>query len=194
MPHPARTDVRREPHPQPGLIVAIGCLCGIVVSLSQTMIIPLVPLLPAIVHDTAANASWAITATLLTAAVATPIAGRLGDMVGKRLMLVVSMGFLLLGSVVCALGSSLASMVTGRGLQGLAMGAIALGISVLRDELPAAKVGAGIARMSATMGVGGAIGLPFAAFVADKASWHALFWVTAGLAAASAVAVATLVP
>jgi MFS family permease len=188
------TSPRREPHPQPGLIVAIACLCGIVVALSQTMIVPLVPLLPDIVHSSASNASWAITATLLTAAVATPISGRLGDMFGKRLMLVVSMGFLLVGSVVSAVGGSLATMVAGRGLQGLAMGAIALGISVLRDELPAEKVGAGVARMSATMGVGGAIGLPLAAFIADRASWHTLFWVTAGLAAVGGAAVLLLVP
>jgi MFS family permease len=188
------TDVRRAPHARPGLIVAIGCLCGIVVSLSQTMIIPLIPRLPEILDSSATNASWAITATLLTAAVATPISGRLGDMFGKRLMLVVCMSFLLVGSVVSALGVGLVTMVVGRGLQGAAMGAIPLGISVLRDELPADRVGAGVARVSATMGIGGAVGLPFAALVADKADWHTLFWVTAGLAALCGGAVLALVP
>jgi MFS family permease len=104
------------------------------------------------------------------------------------------MGCLLVGSVVSALSASLVTMVVGRALQGLAMGAIALGISVLRDELPPDRVGAGVARMSATMGVGGAIGLPLAAFIADRASWHTMFWVTAGLAAAGGVAVLALVP
>lgn len=179
---------------KPELIVAIGCMCGIVVALSQTLIIPLIPDLPRLLHATADNASWAVTATLLTAAVATPVAGRLGDMFGKRLMLLVSMGFLLVGSVISALASGLALMVTGRALQGMAMGAIALGISVLRDELPADKVGPGVAKMSATMGIGGAIGMPLAAFVADKASWQMLFWLTALLAALCAVAVAVLVP
>ena len=189
----APQDVRAA-HPNPDLIVAIGCLCGIVVALSQTLIIPLVSSLPEILHSSADDASWAITATLLTASVATPIAGRLGDMFGKRLMLVVSMGFLLIGSVVSALATGLVVMVAGRALQGLAMGAIALGISVLRDELPADKVGSGVARMSATMGVGGAIGMPLAAFIADKAEWQALFWMTAGLAAVCAVAVLMFVP
>ena len=186
--------VRTERHPNPDLVVAIGCLCGIVVALSQTLIIPLVSSLPEILHSSADNASWAITATLLTASVATPIAGRLGDMFGKRLMLVVSMGFLFVGSVVSALATGLVVMVTGRALQGLAMGAIALGISVLRDELPEEKVGSGVARMSATMGVGGAIGMPLAAFIADKAEWQALFWMTAALAAVCAVAVLAFVP
>ncbi|WP_310962005.1 MFS transporter [Nocardioides terrisoli] len=191
---PTGAPTTREPHPRPELIVGVACLCGIVVALSQTMIIPLVPRLPEIVHDNASNASWAITATLLSGAVATPIAGRLGDMFGKRLMLLVSMAFLVIGSVVSALSSGLVGMVAGRALQGLAMGAIALGISVLRDELPADRVGAGVARMSATMGVGGAIGLPLAAFIADQADWHTLFWVTGGLAAVCAIAVAILVP
>ena len=98
------TGAQREPHPNPSLIVLIGCMCGIVVALSQTLIIPLIPSLPTILHASADDASWAVTATLLTAAVATPIAGRLGDMFGKRLMLVISMGFLLapikLGNVI----------------------------------------------------------------------------------------------
>jgi MFS family permease len=186
---PASPGARR-----PGLIVAIACVCGIVVALTQTMIVPLVPVLPRILDASAADASWAITATLLTAAVATPIAGRLGDMFGKQRMLVLSMLALVVGSVVCALADSLWVMVAGRAAQGLAMGAIALGISILRDELPADRVGSGVARMSATMGVGGAIGLPLAAFLADRADWHLLFWATAVLALGCAVAAALLVP
>jgi len=85
----------------------------------------LIPSLPLIFHASADDASWAITATLLTASIA-PIAGRLGDMFGKRWMLVVSMVFLFVGSVVSALCTGLV-VVLGRALQGLAMGAIALG-------------------------------------------------------------------
>ncbi len=183
-----------RPAAHPGAIVAVGSLCGIVVALTQTMIVPLVPVLPTILHSSAADASWAITATLLTAAVATPIAGRLGDMYGKRLMLLISLGMLLIGSVVCAVSSSLGLVVLGRGLQGMAMGCIALGISIMRDELPADRIGPAVARMSATMGVGGAIGLPLAAIIAEKGSWHVLFWVSAGLAALCLVAVFAVVP
>jgi MFS family permease len=178
----------------PGVIVAIGCLCGITVSITQTMIIPLVPILPRILDADAADASWAITATLLVAAVVTPISGRLGDMFGKRLVLVVSLLLLFAGSVVCALSGSLVPMIVGRALQGSAMGAIALGISIMRDELPAEKVGPGVARMSSTMGVGGAIGLPVAALIAEKASWHSLFWASAGLAFVCAAVVLAFVP
>ncbi|WP_181958507.1 MFS transporter [Nonomuraea diastatica] len=66
----------------------------------QTLIIPLVPQLPALLGTTASDATWAITATLLAGAVATPVVGRLGDMYGKRRMLLVSLA--LLAAVVAA--------------------------------------------------------------------------------------------
>lgn len=179
---------------RPSLVIAVGCFCGIVVALTQTMIVPLVPLLPAILDSSAGDASWAVTATLLAAAVVTPISGRLGDMFGKRRVLLVSLGSLLAGSLVCAMTSDLVVVVAGRALQGFAMGAIALGISIMRDELPADRIGPAVARMSATMGVGGAIGLPLAAVIAEKASWHVLFWVAAALALLCALAVLAFVP
>lgn len=179
---------------RPGLIVAVACYCGIVVALTQTLIVPLIPLLPGLLQTNAADAGWAVTATLLAAAVMMPISGRLGDMFGKRLMLVVSLGSLLAGSLLCAVSDSLAPVIVGRGLQGVSMGAIALGISIMRDELPAEKVGPAVARVSATLGVGGAIGLPIAAVIVEKSNWHALFWITSALALVAIVAVLTLVP
>lgn len=190
-PHAEATE-RKLAHP--GLIVAVGCFCGIVVALTQTLIVPLIPLLPGLLHSSASNTSWAVTATLLTAAVMMPISGRLGDMVGKRLMLVASLAALVAGSVLCALADSLVPMIAGRALQGVSMGAIALGISIMRDELPADRIGPAVARMSATLGVGGAIGLPVAALIVEKANWHALFWITAGLGAACLVAVLAFIP
>ncbi len=183
---------RKVAHPT--AVVAIACYCGIVVALTQTLIVPLVPLLPSLLHTTASNASWAVTATLLTAAVMMPISGRLGDMFGKRLMLALSLVALIAGSLLCALSSSLVPVVAGRALQGASMGVIALGISIMRDELPADRVGPAVAKVSATLGVGGAIGLPIAAVIVEKANWHALFWVTAALAVVALIAVLTVVP
>jgi MFS family permease len=192
-PAPAGLEAARKVA-HPTAVVAIGCLCGIVVALTQTMIIPLVPLLPGLLGTTSSNASWAVTATLLTAAVTMPISGRLGDMVGKRLVLVVSLASLVVGSLLCATTSSLVPVVAGRALQGLSMGAIALGISIMRDELPADMVGPAVARMSATLGVGGAIGLPVSAIIVEKANWHALFWIAAALGVICVVAVLAVIP
>ncbi|WNO71784.1 MULTISPECIES: MFS transporter [unclassified Streptomyces] len=183
-----------QPEARPGGVVGILAFAGIVAALTQTLVVPLIAELPKLLDTSASNASWVITATLLAAAVATPVAGRLGDMYGKRRMLLVSLAPLVLGSVVCALSSSVVPMIAGRGLQGLGMGVVPLGISLLRDVVPAEKLGSSIAIMSASMGVGGALGLPFSAAIAENVSWRVLFWVVAVLALAVAALIRVVVP
>lgn len=165
------------------VVIAALCFSGMSVALMQTLVIPIQTQLPGYLHTTAANASWVVTATLLGAAVAMPIAGRLGDLFGKQRVLVGSAVLMLVGSLVCALSSSLAPVLAGRTLQGLAMGFIPVGISLIREAVPAEMAATGIAAMSATLGVGGAIGLPLAAWIAGSHDWHALFWVATGMAA-----------
>ncbi|MFD7644729.1 MFS transporter [Kitasatospora sp. NPDC059795] len=177
-----------------GPVVGVLAGAGIVVSLMQTLVVPLIPQLPELLHTTAANASWVITATLLAGAVATPVLGRLGDMYGKRKVLLISLALLVVGSVICGLSSSLAPMVIGRVLQGVGAGVIPLGISIMRDELPPQKLGSSMALMSSSLGIGGAFGLPLSAVIAEKVDWHALFWISAALGALIAGAVLALVP
>ncbi|MFI1706593.1 MFS transporter [Streptomyces griseoruber] len=179
---------------RPGLVVAVLAFGGIVVSLMQTLVIPIVPELPGLLGASASDATWAVTATLLAAAVATPVMGRLGDMYGKRRMLLAGLVMLVAGSVTAALSDTLAPMVVGRALQGLASGVIPLGISIMRDELPAERLGSATALMSASLGVGGALGLPAAALIADHFDWHALFWTSAALGVVAALLVPLYVP
>jgi MFS family permease len=115
-------------------------------------------------------------------------------MYGKRRMLLVSLVMLVAGSVTAALSDSLTPMIVGRVLQGLASGVIPLGISIMRDELPAERLGSATALMSASLGVGGALGLPAAALIADNFDWHVLFWTSAGLGVVAIVLVLALVP
>ncbi|MFF4598879.1 MFS transporter [Amycolatopsis sp. NPDC001319] len=162
-------------------IVPVLASCGLVASFMQTLVVPLIPAFPKLLNASATDASWVVTVTLLAGAIITPVAGRLGDLYGKRRVLLASLAVLVAGSVISALTSSLALMVVGRGLQGCAMGVIPLGISIMRDELPPERVSGAVALMSATLGVGGAIGLPLAAVVAQNADWHVLFWSAAAL-------------
>lgn len=166
---------------RPTRIVVVLAFAGIVVSLMQSLVIPIMPELPRLVDASASDTTWAITATLLAGAIATPTVGRLGDMFGKRRMLLVSVALLIAGSVVGAVATSLVPLIVGRALQGLAAGVIPLGISIMRDELPAERLGGATAMMSASLGVGGALGLPAAALIADQLNWHVLFWVAAAL-------------
>lgn len=188
---PARFSVRSR---HPSVLVVVLSAAGIAVSLMQTLIVPVIPELPRMLGVGAADASWAITATLLTAAVATPVFGRFGDMYGPRRMLIVSALGLTAGSLVCALSSTLVPFVLGRGLQGLGMAIIPLGIAVLRAAMPPERVGSATGTMSSSLGVGGALGLPLSAIIAQHYHWHALFWLATGLGVTALVLFVTLVP
>lgn len=177
-----------------GMIVAVLAAAGVAASLMHTLIVPLIGELPRLLHTTPANASWAITVSLLVAAVSTPVTGRLGDLYGKRRMMLVSLMLLVAGSIVCALADSLTTMIIGRGLQGAGAGVIALGISALRDLLPPERIGSGIALISSSLGIGGALGLPIAAAVAEYANWRILFWATGALVTLVAALVWLVVP
>ncbi|MFF3873448.1 MFS transporter [Streptomyces sp. NPDC001978] len=177
-----------------GAVVGVLAGAGIMVSLMQTLVVPLIPELPTLLHTSASNASWVVTATLLAGAVATPVAGRLGDLYGKRRVMVASTLFLVLGSLICALTSSLVPQVAGRALQGMGVGLIPLGISIMRDALPPQKLGSAVGMMSSSLGVGGALGLPLAAIVAQHTDWHVLYWGSAGLGLIVAALLVLFVP
>jgi predicted MFS family arabinose efflux permease len=193
----ASRPLESDPAPAPTkalLTVVVLCFGGLSASLTQTLVIPIQTQPPDLLSTSPANASWVITSTLLAAAVTMPIAGRLADLLGKQRVLVVSAAVLTTGSLVCAMADSLMPMLVGRTLQGLAMGFIPVGISLMREVTPPQMTGTAIASMSATLGVGGVIGLPLSAWIAQDFSWHALFWVSAALALVITVAVATVVP
>ncbi|MCX5060750.1 MFS transporter [Streptomyces sp. NBC_00452] len=195
LPHPAADDDGVvSAAPRANAVVAVLAFGGIVVSLMQTLVIPIVPELPKLLNAPASDAAWAVTATLLAAAVAVPMMGRLGDMYGKRRILLASLVLLIAGSVTAAFSDSLAPMIVGRALQGTASGVIPLGISIMRDELPAERLGSATALMSASLGVGGALGLPAAAVIADNFDWHVLFWSSAAMGAVALLLVLLVVP
>lgn len=178
----------------PSLLVAVLAASGVSVSLMQTLIIPLVPGLPSLLSTSPANASWAVTATLLTAAVATPVFGRLGDMYGPKPILVTCSVMLIVGSLVAASTSSLLPLVVGRALQGFGIPIIPLGISVLRTCVPAERVGPAMGLMSASLGVGGALGLPLSSVIAQHYDWHMLFWFATALGVLALLMFTFLVP
>ncbi|MEU0946265.1 MFS transporter [Streptomyces canus] len=174
--------------------VAVLAFSGIVISLMQSLVIPIVPELPNLVHASPSDTAWAVTATLLAAAVATPITGRLGDMLGKRRMLLASLVMMVAGSFTAALADSLTPLIVGRALQGMAVGVIPLGISIMRDLLPAERLGSATALMSASLGVGAAFGLPAAAVIAEHFNWHVLFWSAGTVGIVAGLLVVAVVP
>lgn len=179
---------------RPGRVIAALAFAGMTAAFTQTILIPIQGELPQLLNASSGDTAWVITITLLVAAICTPISGKLGDMYGKRRIALTLLGVLMFGSVVAALSSTVAPLIVGRGLQGVGMGVIPLGIAILRDTLDADRLGSAIALVSATLGVGGALGLPVSAFVTEHFDWHVLFWFAAGLGAVAFTLMVTLVP
>ncbi|KQR37672.1 MFS transporter [Microbacterium sp. Leaf159] len=179
---------------RPGVIVAVLAFAGIASSITQTMVTPLIAQFPVIFSTSSANTAWIVTATLLAAAVAVPISGRLGDLFGKRRMILVLAVPLIVGGIVCAVAPTVEVMIVGRALQGIGSGMVPLGIALLRDVVPREKLSSSIATVSATLGVGGAIGIPLSAAVVEFAHWRVLFWAGSAITVLVVVAVWTLVP
>ena len=180
--------------PRQGAIVAVLAIAGMASSFMFTLVVPIQAKLPELLDASRDDTAWVITSTLLASAVITPIAGRLGDMYGKRRIVLVLLALLVLGSVIAALSTGIIGVIVGRTLQGAVSGVIPLGISILRDVLHEKRVDPAIALISATLGVGGALGLPISAIVTQYADWHVLFWLAAGLGAVVFVLVLWIVP
>lgn len=190
---PAPDPVRSAPRPT-WLITTVLCLTGTSVALLQTMVVPLIPEFPLIFSVHPEDASWLVTITLLTAAVGTPLISRLADMFGKRRMMVVSLLAMIIGSLIPALSPTFVAAVIGRGLQGFSIALVPVGISILRDELPKARVAAATSLMSATLGIGSALALPLAGLIDTHLGWQGIFWLPAAVGVIMLFAVLAVVP
>ncbi|MFH8553897.1 MFS transporter [Streptomyces celluloflavus] len=192
--HPVSDPTKGGPRRTGRGIVPVLAFAGIVVAVMQTLLVPVIKDLPTLLRTAPSNATWVMTATLLAGAVATPIMGRLGDLYGKRRMLLASLAVMVVGSLICGFTNDLVVMIVGRALQGFAMGAIPLGIGIMRDELPRERLGSAMGLMSSSIGVGGGLALPVAALVAQHANWHTLFFTAAGLGVLSMTLTVLFVP
>jgi MFS family permease len=174
--------------------LVVIAFAGLMVALSLSLLVPVLPQLAGELHTSATSVQWLLTATLLTGAVAVPVFGRLGDLHGKKRVLLVAMVLYLAGSLICAFTGNITVMIAGRAITGLSVAAIPLGISLVGSVLPANRAGNGIALISAMLGVGSALGLPLAGVIAEHANYHVLFWICVGGGAATLAGVALLVP
>ena len=127
--------------------VAVVALGGLMVSLNQSLLIPVLPRITQDIGSSTASTEWLLTSTLLTAGVAVPIVGRLGDLYGKRLMLMVCAGLLTFGSLISALSHSLVPLIIGRGVTGVSIATISLGVSLINVTLPPRRARAPRARL-----------------------------------------------
>jgi MFS family permease len=178
------------------VIVFALSLAAMVVSMMQTLPVPILGLIRDDLGASTAGVSWVTTATLLSAAVFTPLLGRFGDQHGKKPTLVAVLGVMVAGSVVAALATSLPLLILGRVLQGAATAIFPLALSVLREEIRPQKLPGAMALVSGTLAFGSGLALVATGLLTsgDGADYRNAFWMATGFAALALIAVVTLVP
>jgi EmrB/QacA subfamily drug resistance transporter len=162
---------------RPSVVLAVVSLAALAYAVLSSAVIPALPTLQRGLHASETGVAWLLTGFLLSASVGTAIIGKLGDMYGKRRLLVWTLVTLAAGTLLAALSGSLAVLVAARVIQGVAGGIFPLSFGIVRDEFPAERVAGGIGLMSAILGVGGGLGLVVGGLVEEHLSWHWLFWI-----------------
>ena len=176
-----------RPRQHYGVTLAVLTVAATAFAVQQTLVFPALPSLQRELDVSTVTATWVLTVFLLSAAVLTPILGRLGDQYGKERLLVISLSLFLAGSIGAALAPGLATLIGFRALAGAGGAVFPLSFGIIRDEFPPERVKIGIGLLSAVFGVGGGIGIVCSGLIVDHLSWRWLF-------AIGAVPVAIVIP
>ena len=163
-------------------------------ALLQSLVLPVLPTIQHDLHTSQSVVTWVLTAYLLSASIFTPILGRVGDMVGKERMLVVTLSALALGSVMAGLSQSIGLLIFARAVQGIGGAVLPLSFGIIRDEFPATRVATGVGIVAAMAAVGGGAGIVLAGPIVSHLNYHWLFWIPLGITMLAAVSAHLFVP
>lgn len=176
---PAHREVRR---------VILGVMLAMLLgALDQTIVAPALPTIGADLGNFT-DLSWVITAYLLAATIATPLYGKLSDIHGRRVMLLISVAVFTLASVACAMASSLLALVLARAVQGLGGGGlISLAQTIIADVVSPRERGRYQAQIAAVFAASSVAGPVLGGLFAQYAHWSFIFWINLPLGIAALV-------
>jgi MFS family permease len=188
-----RGDIARSDTPTTLTFIVLAT-AALAFSLLQSLVIPAVPRLETTLHSSETAASWLLSGYLLSAAIATPVLGRVGDAVGKEKMMVIVLVALSVGTLVSAIATSLTVMLVGRVIQGAGGAIFPLAFGIIRDEFPPHRVAGAIGVLSAILGLGTGVGIVLAGPIMEHLSYHWLFWLPMMMSAGATAATFAFVP
>nr|WP_221220419.1 MFS transporter [Mycolicibacterium sp. BK634] len=188
-------EARGVEYRRPGLLVATLCVVALTVAVLQTGVVPVLGVISRQLHASPVEVSWAVTANLLAAAATTPLIGRLADLYSKKRVLLAVLAVVLAGSLLAALTSSLPLLILARVLQGASYALYPIGVSIMREELPADRLMRAMAVLSGSLGFGGGMGLVVTGLLMrGDAGYHRVFWLTTGFTVLVIIAVVVVLP
>ena len=172
------------------MLVGVTMVAGIISSLGA----PLIPSVARSLHVSLDSAQWSLTVALLSAGVAAPVMGRLGDGPRRRETLIAGLAIVLAGSVIAGLASSLSVLIVGRAMQGVGLSLAPVTMAAARDHLPAERAGAAIGLLSVAGAAAVGAGYPISGLIAAGVSVHVAFVFGAVISAIALVATVIVVP
>ncbi|KXF78102.1 MFS transporter [Paramesorhizobium deserti] len=126
--------------------------------------------------------SWIVTAYLLTATVVTPLYGKMADIAGRRVTLLVSVGLFILGSIASALAPNMVVLILARALQGLGGGGlIALPQTIIADVVSPKERGRYQGYIAAVFITSSIAGPLLGGLIAEHLHWSMIFWINVPL-------------
>jgi MFS family permease len=172
-------------------VLALGATAS---ALQQSLVLPALPDVQRELGVSTATAGWVLSAYLISGGVATPIAGRLGDLYGKRRVLLWVLAIFAAGTALSAVASSFALLCAGRAVQGVSSGVFPLAFGIVRDQLPPDRVALGIGLLGSMLGIGSGAGVVFAGPIVAGLSYHWLFWLPLALVLVALAAARVVIP
>ncbi len=166
-----------------GLVLVILSLTGLMVSFSESMLIPALPTLQAEFHTTEAVVSWVPAIYLLFGSLTTPTFGKLGDTYGKKKLLLVSLALYTIAVIGNGFAWSIDSLLAFRAIQGVGLAMFPLAFALIRDEFPREKVPTATGIISAMFAVGATIGFIGGGYITQTYSWQTNYHLLAPVAA-----------
>jgi MFS family permease len=162
-------------------------------ALLQSLIVPVLARIQIEYGTDQTTVTWLLTAYLLSASICTPLLGRVGDVVGKKRMLVITLAALSVGSLAAALAPSIGWLIAARVLQGAGGGVLPLSFGIIRDEFRD-QVTTALSVIASLTAVGFGVGIVVAGPIVDGLGYHWLFWLPMIATVLAAVAAFLFVP
>lgn len=160
-------------------------------TLNQTVVATALPKIASELNGLS-QLSWLATAYLLTAAVTTPLYGKISDLFGRKKIFQIAISIFLVGSILCGLSQDATQLIVSRAIQGIGAGGLmALVQAIIGDIIPPRERGRYMGYLAGTFGAASVLGPLVGGFLTDSLSWRWIFLINIPLCAAALWAVTT---